>query len=549
MEPELKQLVEDVVLNRNQGESGSDATEKLLERSVRERDLIAARKAQGKIAAAPVVGSWRDGSVQERLTHALVKGLDEFVTKDTEEYRADIAARGGRPLEVIEGPLMGGMNVVGDLFGAGKMFLPQVIKSARVMKKAVAYLLPFMEAEKEANAKAQFEKDGLVVEEDEDAQYAGKVLMATVKGDVHDIGKNIVAVVLGCNNYKVYDMGVMCLCEDIIAKAEEYKVDIVGLSGLITPSLDEMVHVAKEFKKKGLKVPLLIGGATTSTLPAGDPRAPHYSTPEHPVVHVLDASKSVVVVGTLLNEDKKEEYVEDLLEEYEELREDWYAGLDDMKTVPIKLAREKACKIDFVARPPACTPKMLGVKALGDYKVKDVVDLIDWNPFFQTWELRGRYPNRGYPKIFDDEAVGVEAKKLFADAQAMLKEIVDGELLSVRGVVGQFPANAVGDVVEVYEDETRTTVKATFCMLRQQLQKDGESIYFSQSDFIAPKETGIADYIGMFAAGCFGCKELADKYEAANDDYSKIMAQALADRIAEAFAEAVHRDMRTDLWG
>ena len=464
---DLLPLVENCVLNKNQGESGSEATEALLERSMKEREWKEQRKKikEGGLApggASDKPTSWRDESVAARLTHALVKGIDEFITRDVEEMRKEIADRGGRPLEVIEGPLMDGMNVVGDLFGSGKMFLPQVIKSARVMKKAVAYLLPLMEAEKEARNKEL----GITADADDDSQYAGKFLIATVKGDVHDIGKNIVAVVLGCNNYKVYDMGVMCLCEDIIAKAKELDVDIVGLSGLITPSLDEMVTVAREFKKAGLKVPLLIGGATTSKQHAAVKIAPHYSCIEHPVIHVLDASRSCVVVQNLLDEDAKEEYVEDILDEYEEIREDYYAGLEETRMASIAEARERSLKIDFVADPPPHPPNKLGVTVLKDYSLREAAKFIDWNPFFATWELRGKYPNRGYPKIFNDATVGAEAKDLFANAQKMLNEIMDGELLTLQGIVGMYAANSVGDDVELYANDDRGEVSAALTTYR-----------------------------------------------------------------------------------
>jgi 5-methyltetrahydrofolate--homocysteine methyltransferase len=442
------------------------------------------------------------------------------------------------------------MNVVGDLFGSGKMFLPQVIKSARVMKKAVAYLLPFMEKEKKlAMVAAGLNPDDF--DENDDSNYAGKVLMATVKGDVHDIGKNIVAVVLGCNNYKVYDIGVMCSCEKILEKAKEYNVDVIGLSGLITPSLDEMVVVAKELAKAGFKQPLLIGGATTSKMHTAVKIAPNYFTMDHPAIHVLDASRSVTVVSSLLSH-LKEEFVTDIMEEYEEMREDYYAGLEDRYFLTFEKAKEAKFKIDFDAAPPAPAPKQLGVSLIESVKVSDVVPYIDWNPFFQTWELRGRYPNRGYPKIFNDEAVGGEAKKLFNDAQSMLKEIAENETMWLKGVVGLFPANrsADGEDVNVYEteqDRDAGNILATYCMLRQQAEKESEDPYLSQADFIAP--AGYKDYLGMFAVSCFGCDKLVEKYESENDDYSKIMAQALADRFVEAFAEYLHRDIRTNMWG
>jgi len=368
---------------------------------------------------------------------------------------------------------------------------------------------------------------------------------------VHDIGKNIVGVVLGCNNYKVIDIGVMCDCAAIIKAAVDNKVDVVGLSGLITPSLDEMVFVAKQFKEKGLNIPVLIGGATTSKMHTAVKISPHYATVEHPVIHVLDASRSVVVVGNLLAEDQEDrtDYVEDIMDEYTELREEYYASLQEKKLVSLQKARDKKYRVDFQATKPM-VPKQLGVTVVDYYTVADVVQYIDWNPFFQTWELRGKYPNRGYPKIFNDETVGSEAKKLFDDAQMMLKKIIDENLLQLKGVVGIFPANAVGDDVQCYTDETRTKVSNTFCMLRQQMEKEDRSEpYMCQSDFIAPKDSGIADYLGMFAAACFGCEEQVKIYESEHDDYSKILMQALADRLAEALAEAVHKDMRTKIWG
>lgn len=533
---DLLALVEDAVLNRR-----PDATERLLDRSLVEREKQAA--AGGKVVKAV---EWRTRPVAERLTHALIKGIDEFIDGDVEECRQAVA----KPLEVIEGPLMNGMNVVGDLFGAGKMFLPQVIKSARVMKKAVAYLLPFMEEEKAAKLAAQ----GLDPQEaDEDSMYAGKVLMATVKGDVHDIGKNIVSVVLGCNNYKVFDIGVMCQCEDILAKAQEYKVDVIGLSGLITPSLDEMVFVAKEMAKLGLKQPLMIGGATTSKMHTAVKIAPQYATGEHPVIHVLDASRSVTVVQSLLSATQKEAYVEELLEEYEELREEHYASLEERVYLDFAKVRAKGLQVDFAARPPVAAPRAPGVQALEGYELADVVPFIDWNPFFQTWELRGRYPNRGYPKIFNDEAVGAEARKLFDDAQAMLRDIVDNKKLRLTGVNAIFPAARTedGEDVEVFSPEGGHSSLGKFCMLRQQAEKETDEPYLSLADFVAPRGEGgaVRDHLGAFAVACLGADEEAARHEAAHDDYNKIMVQALADRLVEAFAEKLHRDIRTALWG
>eukprot|EP01038_Epipyxis_sp_PR26KG_P006007 gene6007-8276_t len=538
IEPDLKILCENLVFNRN-----PQATEQMLERTQFEKNLIEKRKLGGGEQAAPVAVSWRDKTFDERLTHALINGITEYIDKDVEEAR--ICA--GRPLDVIEGPLMKGMNVVGDLFGSGKMFLPQVIKSARVMKKAVNYLLPFMEKEKRDKMIAEG-KDPDVVVVDDTSSFAGTFLIATVKGDVHDIGKNIVAVVLGCNNYKVYDLGVMCSCEKILDEAQRLNVDVVGLSGLITPSLDEMVTVAKEMQKRGMKQPLLIGGATTSKMHTAVKIAPMYSSAVHPVVHVLDASRSVTVVSSLIGENK-EEYVESILEEYEELRSEYYAGLESRVYVPFKDAIAKRKKIDFFNSPPVKAPKSLGVTVVSK-RLEDVVPYIDWNPFFQTWELRGRYPNRGFPKIFNDEKVGAEAKKLYDDAQNMLNYVIQSKCLQLKGVVGIFPANTVNtEDVEVYTDETRSKVAATFCMLRQQADQDSEKPHLSQADFIAPKESGLPDYLGMFAVACMGCDEEAARYESLQDDYSKIMVQAIADRLVEAFAEAIHRDIRTDIWG
>mmetsp|Transcript_21940 Transcript_21940/g.68631 ORF Transcript_21940/g.68631 Transcript_21940/m.68631 type:complete len:678 (-) Transcript_21940:317-2350(-) len=544
---QLREVCTDAVLNRT-----SDATERLLAATEAEKEAAEARKrgdVAGAVAAKP--RTWRDLPIEERLTHSLVKGISEFVDHDTEEMRAGIAARGGRPLEVIEGPLMNGMNVVGDLFGSGKMFLPQVIKSARVMKKAVAYLLPFMEAEKRENLLQQG-LDPDAANEDDDSQYAGKFLIATVKGDVHDIGKNIVAVVLGCNNYKVYDIGVMCECDKILEAAKKYKVDAIGLSGLITPSLDEMVFVAKEMSKNGFRVPLLIGGATTSKMHTAVKIAPMYASDEHPVIHVLDASRAVTVVSNLLNPDEKPDFVADVSDEYAELRDEYYASLEDRKFLTFEQAQAKRCVLECAKLAPS-PRKPLGAHAV-TYEIASVVPFIDWNPFFQTWELRGRYPNRGYPKIFNDETVGTEAKRLFDDAQKMLKEIIDEDKLQLRGVYGVYAAqrSTSGEDVDVWDAdaarEAREPPAATFCMLRQQAEIEGASSYFSQADFIAPHGEG-KDHLGMFAVACFGAEEWARKYEAQNDDFSKIMMQAIADRLVEACAEALHRDMRVDHWG
>jgi len=540
VEPDIFKACNDLVFNKD-----ADATDAMLELTKREKAILEAIKAGGG-ATKVVEKSWRDNTATKRLEHALINGISQYVIPDTEEARHLV----DKTLEVIEGPLMDGMNVVGDLFGAGKMFLPQVIKSARVMKKAVAYLLPFMDAEKK---QAMIEKglDPNTFDETDESNYAGKVLMATVKGDVHDIGKNIVAVVLGCNNFKVYDIGVMVTCEKILAAAKEYNVDVVGLSGLITPSLDEMVTVAKEMKKAGMTQPILIGGATTSKMHTAVKVAPSYFTAEHPVIHVLDASRSVTVVASLLN-DKKAAYVEDIAEEYEEMREDYYAGLEDRNFEDFVKAKKHSYKIDFDATPVAPIPNAIGLTVIDNVSLADIVPYIDWNPFFQTWELRGRYPNRGYPKIFNDELVGPEAKKLFDDAQTMMNEIIAEKTMWLKGVVGIFPANRSddGEDVHVYADEAGRQAGnsiGTYCMLRQQAEKENDDPYMSQADFIAP--AGYQDHLGMFAVSCFGCDKLIDRYMADNDDFSKIMAQSLADRFVEAAAEYIHREMRLNMWG
>jgi 5-methyltetrahydrofolate--homocysteine methyltransferase len=549
---DLLALVEDVVQCRNQ----PDATEKLLERAQEERTKAEeAKKGVGAGGAGGVVKGleWREKPVQERLTYSLVKGIPDFIEGDTEEARKEVSM----PLDVIEGPLMSGMNVVGDLFGAGKMFLPQVIKSARVMKKAVAYLIPFMEEEKRKKLLAL----GKDPETDDDSMYAGKILLATVKGDVHDIGKNIVGVVLGCNNYKVIDIGVMCSCDTILQRAREERADIIGLSGLITPSLDEMVFVAKEMAKAGMKQPLLIGGATTSKMHTAVKISPQFATVDHPVIHVLDASRSVVVVSSLLDavKTRREEYVQDILDTYEELREEHYAGLEERKYMTLAQARDRALRVDWYAKSESSSvkgsvpwvPRTLGVTPV-EMDIASLVPYIDWNPFFQTWELRGKYPNRGYPKIFDDATVGPEARRLFDDAQSMLKEIIDGKWLTARGVAGIFPANAVGDDVEVFapeDDASRSRPAETFRMLRQQAEKETDDPFLCLSDFVAPKESGIRDYLGAFAVAVHGVDKHVERFAAEHDDFKKIMLQALADRLAEAFAEALHAKMRRELWG
>jgi len=415
------------------------------------------------------------------------------------------------------------------------------------MKKAVAYLLPFMEEEKRQKMIADG-KDPNDVDPEDDSGCAGKFLIATVKGDVHDIGKNIVAVVLGCNNYKVKDIGVMCSWDFIKEEIEKFKPDVIGLSGLITPSLDEMVFNATEMRKCGMKIPLLIGGATTSKQHTAVKISPIFSTPEAPVIHVLDASRSVSVVSQLLSKEKSE-FVDDVMEEYDELRTAYYSTVQERKYFSLEKASAKKCVIDYTKTPVPPVPNQLGTTVLDQYKIEDVLDYIDWDPFFQTWELRGRYPNRGFPKIFDDDKVGSEAKKLYDDAQKMIKEIVANKSMYLKGVMGLYAANRSddGEDVEVFADSSRKKVAAKFCMLRQQVDWGDGSDKHSQADFVAPK--GEEDHLGMFAVSCFGCEALVTKYEKENDDFSKILAQALADRFVEAFAELLHKDIRTKYWG
>lgn len=521
---DLLQMCEDAVWNRD-----PEVTEKLLQYA--QSHQKGAKKEVDE-------EEWRKEPVAKRLAHALVKGITKFIEADTEEARLAAA----RPLHVIEGPLMNGMNIVGDLFGSGKMFLPQVIKSARVMKKAVATLLPYMEKER----LEKLEESGLA---DDGNYHNGSVLLATVKGDVHDIGKNIVGVVLGCNNFKVIDIGVMQPCEKIIETAKKEKVDIIGLSGLITPSLDEMIHVAKELEKAGLKTPLLIGGATTSKMHTAVKIHPSYG---QPVVHVLDASRSVVVVSNLLDTgEAREDFVEDVADEYAELRQEHLEGLQDRKYLDIEAARAKQLKVDWKSTEmQPWKPKFLGTQVFKDYDLDSLVKYIDWNPFFQTYQLRGKYPNRSYPKIFNDDTVGEEAKRLFDEAQVYLKEMIGKKSVRATGIVGFYPANSVGDDIELYTDESREKVATVFHGLRQQAEKENDEPYYCLSDFIAPKDTGVKDYLGLFACSAgFGVEELSAEYVKDNDDYSSIMIKALADRLAEAMAEKLHADVRREMWG
>jgi 5-methyltetrahydrofolate--homocysteine methyltransferase len=511
IEPELKELVEDVLLNRR-----PDATERLV-------DFGEKLKSVGTVASEKKAEEWRNGTVEERLSHALVKGIDTYIEKDAEEARVKL----GRPLLVIEGPLMAGMSVVGDLFGAGKMFLPQVVKSARVMKKAVAHLTPFMEAEKEAMAAA-----GQAV------KAQGKIVLATVKGDVHDIGKNIVGVVLACNNYEVIDMGVMVPCEKILERAKAEKADMIGLSGLITPSLDEMVHVAREMERQGFKLPLLIGGATTSRAHTAVKIAPQYS---EPVVHVLDASRAVPVTTSLLSEDGKTEFVAQHRAEYEAVRRSHAAPRQQV--VSLEVARSRRTPIRW-RKEDLAVPEFTGLRVLDDFPLSTLREFIDWTPFFHTWGLKGVYP-----RILEEGDRGVQAKQLFAEGNALLHRMIEQKSITARGVYGFFPANAVSDDVELYTDCKRQNVLKQFHFLRQQANREGNELCRSLSDFIAPKETGLADYMGAFAVTSgIGLKELCDRFRAENDDYNAIMAEAIADRLAEAFAECLHKCVR-DEWG
>lgn len=521
-------LVEDVIFNRK-----TDATEKLIEY---------ASKIKGSIKSEKKDEEWRSLPFEKRLEYALIKGIVDHIEADTEEVRKKVA----RPLEVIEGPLMAGMNVVGDLFGEGKMFLPQVVKSARVMKKAVAYLQPYIEAEKQ----------GATV------KHAGKILMATVKGDVHDIGKNIVGVVLGCNNYQVIDLGVMVPCEKILEEAKKHNVDMIGLSGLITPSLDEMVHVAKEMQRQEFKIPLLIGGATTSRVHTAVKIDPHY---EGAIIHVADASRAVPVAEKLLNQATKNKSKEEIKSEYSKMREVHAASQREEKYLTIEEARTNKVKIDW-NKTKITVPMKLGITIIDDFPIKDLIPYIDWTPFFMTWRLRG-----AYPKIFDDKEVGIEAKKLFDDAQNLLKEIVKNNSLKARAVFGLFPANSNGDDIFVFDLEEKEiehscdkhgshknkifkptkNKKATLHMLRSQRQmEEASSPNSSLSDFVAPIETGKQDFIGSFCVTTgIGLDELSRKYEKEQDDYNLIMVKALADRLAEAFAEKLHELVRKEYWG
>jgi len=522
IEPTLRQLCEDVLLNRS-----PDATEKLIVHADAIKAQLDAAKSGGAVATAAPVDEWRNGTVEARLSYALVKGIDTFVEQDTEECRQKYP----RPLDIIEGPLMDGMRVVGDLFGAGKMFLPQVVKSARVMKRSVAYLTPFMEAEKLRAAAAG-----------EATRAQGKFLIATVKGDVHDIGKNIVGVVLACNNYEVTDLGVMVSCDKILAKAKEIGADIIGLSGLITPSLDEMVHVAKEMKREGFTIPLLIGGATTSPAHSAVKVAPEYP---HGVVHVLDASRVVNVVSSLLSPDQKPAFLAEVAAKQEKSREEFNARRNKRPLLSLEQARARKQTYDW-ATIDIPKPSFLGTQVFRDATVRELLDreFIDWGPFFSAWELHGRYPD-----ILKDPLVGEEATKLQRDALALYERIIAENRFQPQAILTFWPANSVGDSVEIYTDETRTQVRHTFHFLRQQLEKPADQFNHCLADYIAPKSSGRADYLGQFAVTAGpGVEKFSHEFKAAGDDYNAIMVQALGDRIAEAMAEFFHKKER-DLSG
>jgi 5-methyltetrahydrofolate--homocysteine methyltransferase len=518
IDPELRDRIEDVVLNRR-----ADAAERLLE--------IAERFNKSEKTDDAAAAEWRSLPVRERITHALVKGIDAHVDEDTEELRAEIAAAGGRPIEVIEGPLMDGMNVVGDLFGSGKMFLPQVVKSARVMKKAVAYLLPFIEAEKEQPLPGETAKK----------DTNGTIIMATVKGDVHDIGKNIVGVVLQCNNFEVIDLGVMVPAQKILDAAKQHDADIIGLSGLITPSLDEMVNFAVEMEREGLQIPLLIGGATTSRAHTAVKVAPRRSGP---VVWVKDASRSVPVAAALLDDKQRPALLEATEKDYASLRER-HAQKNERPMLTLEKARANRTPIEWDGYTPPVPAQGLGVQQFENYDLTELREYIDWQPFFNAWEMKGRFPD-----ILNNPASGEAARKLYEDAQEMLDTLIEEKWLTANGVIGFFPANAVGDDIEVYTDDTRTEVLTTLRNLRQQGEHRDGIPNRSLGDFIAPKSTGLADYVGAFAvtAGLGSADKIAE-FKAANDDYSAILLESLADRLAEAFAERMHQRVRTEFWG
>lgn len=513
IDPELRELCEDVVLNRR-----NDATERLLEAAAR-------FKGDGSSVADTKDLAWRELDVKARLEHALVNGITEFIEEDTEEARAQFA----RPLHVIEGPLMAGMNVVGDLFGAGKMFLPQVVKSARVMKQAVAYLMPYMEAEKAASG-------------DTSSSSNGTIVLATVKGDVHDIGKNIVGVVLQCNNYEVVDLGVMVPSTKIIEAAREHSADIVGLSGLITPSLEEMSSVANDFEREGFDVPLLIGGATTSRVHTAVKIDPNYNRGQ--TIYVTDASRAVGVVSNLLSDTGRDDYIKSIQDEYATVAAKHRRAEADKQRLPIAKARDNAMKIDW-SDYQSTKPSFTGVRVFDEWDLQDLANCFDWTPYFQTWEFKGRYP-----AILDDEKQGKAARALWVDTQAMLEQVIAEKWFKPKAVIGFWPANAVGDDIQLYTSEARDEELAAFHGLRQQLTKRNGRPNMSISDFIAPKTSGVADYIGGFAVTAGAEEEaISERFALNNDDYKSIIVKALADRFAEAFAERMHQKVRQELWG
>ncbi len=519
IEPKLRDLCEDVLLNRNN--DNNEATEALI-------NFAETVKAKGKEIVKDE--AWRNEPVEKRLAHSLVNGITDYVEPDTEEARQKYP----KPLDVIEGPLMNGMNIVGDLFGSGKMFLPQVVKSARVMKKSVAYLFPFIEAEKEERRQAHLAA-GTVNEE---GAGAAKILLATVKGDVHDIGKNIVGVVLGCNGYDIIDLGVMVSADKILETARKENVDIIGLSGLITPSLDEMVHIAKEMKRRNMNLPLLIGGATTSRMHTAVRIAPEYT---EGVVHVLDASRSVTVAGSLLNKEQKGAFVKKTYEDYRRLKEDFTSKKVTKAYLSYEQAVQNKVKLDWQSFTPV-KPSFIGTKAFINYDLAQLAEYIDWQPFFIAWELHGKFP-----QILTDEKVGAEATKLYNDAKALLEQIIEEKWLTAKGVIGFWPANSDGKDTITVTDELSTEVELE--SLRQQIKKAAGQPNMSLTDFIAPKETGLQDYIGAFAVTIDGIEPHLARLTKQHDDYNKISLQALADRLAEAFAEFLHHKTRTEFWG
>ncbi|HKG67482.1 MAG TPA: methionine synthase [Segetibacter sp.] len=519
IEPKLRNLCEDVLLNRNN--DNNQATEALI-------NFAESVKAKGKETVKDE--AWRNELVEKRLAHSLVNGITDYVEADTEEARKKYP----KPLDVIEGPLMDGMNIVGDLFGSGKMFLPQVVKSARVMKKSVAYLFPFIEAEKEERRQAHLAA-GTVNEE---GAGAAKILLATVKGDVHDIGKNIVGVVLGCNGYDIIDLGVMVAADKILETARKENVDIIGLSGLITPSLDEMVHIAREMKRQHMNLPLLIGGATTSRMHTAVKIAPEYA---EGVVHVLDASRSVTVAGSLLNKEQKEEFIKKTNEEYRKLKEDFGSKKVTKAYLSYEQAIENKVKINWKSFTPV-KPSFIGTKTFLNYDLNEIAKYIDWQPFFIAWELHGKFP-----QILSDEKIGVEATKLYNDAKALLKQIIEEKWLTAKGVIGFWPANSNGKDTITVTDELSAVFELE--SLRQQVKKAEGQPNMSLTDFIAPKETGLQDYLGAFAVTIDGIESHLKRFSEQHDDYNKITLQALADRLAEAFAEFLHHKTRTEFWG